>query len=143
MSKNAKSDEMRGGRRRGTELNESEQGGGMIGPMLGGDDHDTANDDAKIDTVKPPAGRQTDDISCTRSLKSNQTQSEVSTYSDWRIPGQNSQTNYVQKVQVNYNYNLNDPEVETGARQCDADVSDDKGEDKGKDFYQSDGCPLM
>ena len=42
---------MRGGRRGRTELIESEQGGGMIGPMIVGDDHDNVNDYAKMDTV--------------------------------------------------------------------------------------------
>ena len=59
----------------------------MIGPTLVGDDLNTAND-AKMDTVESLDGKQTDDISCTSSLKSNQTQSEISTFSNWRIPGQ-------------------------------------------------------
>ena len=58
-----------------------------------------------------------------------------------KYPGQNSQTNYAQKVQINYN--LNDPEVETAARQYDADVSDDRGECQDQDFDQADGCPLI
>ena len=128
-----------------TEFVESEQGRGMIGPMLEGDDHDTANDDAKMDMVESPAGKQTNNISCTISLKSNQTQSKISPFSNWRIPDQNSQTNYAQmlKVNVNYNYNLNDPEVETAARQCYVDVRDDKGDNQDQDFFQADGCPLM
>ena len=94
--------------------------------MLVGDDHDTVNDDGKMDKVDSAAGKQTNNVSCSNSLKQNQTLNEISTFSNWRYLGQNSQANYAQKVQINYN--LNDPEVETAARQFDADVSDDRGD---------------
>ena len=56
VPKHASVDEMRGGWRRG---------GDMIGPLVDGDDHNTANnDDAKMDTVESPAGYQSDNVFC-------------------------------------------------------------------------------
>ena len=61
---------MRGGRRGGTELIERKQGGGMIGPMIVGDGYDNVNDYAKmkLDTVDSPAGKQTNNFSCSSSV---------------------------------------------------------------------------
>ena len=79
------------------------------------------------------------------SLISNQNQNETksSTFSNWRVPGQPSQTNYAQKEQfkINYNFNLNDPDVKHAAGQIDAVVSDTRGDAQDQD--QADGCPIM
>ena len=137
---------MREGRRRGKELVESDKGGDMIGPLVDGGDHNTANnDDAKMDTVESPAGYQSDNFFCSHVSNQIQNQNKTSTFSNWRFPGQTSQTNYTQKEQSkdNYSFNFNDPEVEPAARHVDADVSDDRGEAHDQDFDQADECPIM
>ena len=78
MCNNAKSYEMRRGWMGGTELNESEQGGGEVGPMQVGEDHDTVNHNAKMDTVVSPDGKQSDNFFRSSSLKPNQTLNEFS-----------------------------------------------------------------
>ena len=105
--------------------------------MRGGDDLNTANND--------DASKQSDNVFCSLISNQNQNETKTSTFSNQRVQGQPSQTNYAQKEQCkdNYSFNFKDPKVEAAVRHVDAAVSDARGEAHDQDFDQADGCPIM